>query len=88
MTKHREIIHSDGRRAWPGIVQYRVSRFNGAEFSSFVADLPPTSRDMTYLAVVHDLPAYDWLRQHGKLEIGHRLPPSVSAGIIDNRKTA
>lgn len=67
------VLHADGRKAYPKIVQYRVTRFNGTEFTSSIADLPPVDSGIIYHAIVHDLTAYDWLRQHGWLEYGHRM---------------
>jgi hypothetical protein len=35
--------------------------------------------------VVHDLAAYDRLRQSGLLDVGHRLPPATVPEAVDNR---
>ncbi|WP_372393729.1 hypothetical protein ABMY26_00450 (plasmid) [Azospirillum sp. HJ39] len=68
------IRKSDGRIAYPRIVQYEVG--------GKLQDLPPDDGRL-YFAKVHDLAAYDRLKQTGALEIGHRLPAAVP--IVDNR---
>ncbi len=68
------IRKSDGRTAYPRIVQYEVD--------SNLHDLPPDDGQV-YFVKIHDLAAYDRLKQTGALEIGHRLPAAVP--IVDNR---
>ena len=80
-SKIRVRHHADGRRSFPGVVQYRVG--------DQLLDLPPTvstHRDLTPLRpggkpeglrslpwrpVVHDRATYDRLWLSGALHIGH-----------------
>lgn len=71
----RADLRADGRIAYPGVVQYQL-------YDGRVLDLPPDG-DAPYRIKVHDLIAYDRLRQAGALEIGHRLPTAFPT--TDNR---
>ena len=80
-TKMRVRHHADGRRSFPGIVQYQLG--------DQLLDLPPTAishRDMTPLRpggrpegyrslpwkpIIHNRDAYDRLWLAGMLHIGH-----------------
>jgi len=65
----------DGRTAYPRIVQYQLD-------DGRLLDLPPEGSEV-YRVRVHDLTAYDRLRQARSLEVGHRLPAALP--VIDNR---
>lgn len=65
----------DGRIAYPGIVQYQLT-------DGKVVDLPPMDGTV-YRIEVRNFAAYDRLRHHNALEIGHRLPAALP--VIDNR---
>lgn len=80
-TKLRVRHHADGRRSFPGVVQYRVGEQ--------LLDLPPsaaTHRDMTparpgaqpegfrslpWKPVIHDRDTYERLWFAGMLHVGH-----------------
>lgn len=66
--KLRVRFHADGRRSFPGVVQYQLQ--DGGQ----LLDLPPTEEGVVYRRIVHDLAAYDRLQQTGALDMGHRLP--------------
>ena len=87
--KLRVCYHADGRRAFPGVVQYRVG--------DQMLDLPPTAithrdttplrpggkpegcRSLPWKPVIHDRAAYDHLWLAGALHVGHvTLDPGTS----------
>lgn len=76
--------HADGRTAYPAAVQYDVYR-NGHDIPPPREDLPPSEYEVPYRIVVHDLDLYERLKSMGALDIGHRIAPGRTAGMIDNR---
>lgn len=72
---HGAVRKPNGRTAYPRIVQYQLG-------DGQLLDLPPEGGEVNHVRV-HNLPAYDRLRQAGSLEVDHRLPAVIP--VIDNR---
>lgn len=79
--KLRVRFHADGRRSFPGVVQYQLQ--DGGQ----LLDLPAAEEGVVYRRIVHDLDACDFLTSLGALEMGHRTPLTAAATVIDRRPT-